>query len=445
MKINKKLIGCRCMGLLLLLLSAVISSCSEDAALVGNEGERAGIKVVLAKMNPHSNLGELAGEEEIRSVRMLVFNENGFIDRQKLFLGSELKNPFRMEVQEGKNKSVVIIANENLREKEELEKVVTKKELHAIRLSSRNSGLTAPFVMTGEVNVNVARGGANFAQIELKRAVAKLTFTLKKQLVNENDRVIVREVKFQRVNRSSSLLPDGSRKDDFRTVSYDCSGMGEEESLEVIPMEKPLYIYENRGGRADTTGRAMKVEVSALYNGIPTTYTAYINDESAEQGESAYSVERNRHYHIDAVITRMGKSNVLLLQTTVEPWHNEKLEAEFSRPVFTKINIDRHSLDWANIYNVSAQRPLEVSVSIRGLANNEWTATLTNGLDFEIEGQTSGKADGVSEAIFKIRPRNRYTSRVRRCRLYFVVEDNFVTESGNLKHHEIELIQMPNL
>ena len=162
---------------------------------------------------------------------------------------------------------------------------------------------------------------------------------------------------------------------------------------------KTLYTYESLD--SDTTGHAPILTIEALYNGVPTTYTAYVNDKTSNANHH-YALQRNHHYQLTGTITKIGAHNALLLKTEVLPWDVETSEKKLEVPKIVSLSPDPTAT-----YYVTDTEVAEFKVKISSSSDpSKWRATLTNALDFrfDITGGSvrEGLADGTTEYTVRV-------------------------------------------
>lgn len=410
---------------LLLLLAAGLAACNKEDKPVGPDSdELATVKLSLADVEMRA--GDLySGEDLIKTVRIYVFREGTggvlAVDNQKLFASGEadFNNPFTISAHAGP-RHVYVIANEPDALKTQLDRVVFKHELDALELPVISASVAQPFTMTGMAEATLDPNNTVTATVSLVRAVAKITLKIK-QATSVEDQVKIVGVSILRNAKKSTLL-QGTAKP---TALWDWSAtpaptlqlVNNGDLQDLIPDATPLYVYENLGSVADTAGRATQLVVEALYNGVKTRYYGYVNDATTTANHH-YAIHRNHHYKLSGTITKMGEFSSLLLTTQVLPWTVEDLGFGFLVPYFVAIQ-PQEVLSQENV--VSQQRPLEITVTIKGTDGSQWRATLDNGLEFGFDGATTGTADGGATYTIKVKPLKSPGNSERRTNLYFTV------------------------
>lgn len=407
---------------LLLLLTAGLVACSKEDKPVGPDSdELATVKLSLADVEMRA--GDLySGEDLIKTVRIYVFREGTggvlAVDNQNLFASGEadFTNPFTISAHAGL-RQVYVIANEPDALKTQLDRVVFKHELDALQLPVMEASVAQPFTMTGMAEATLDPNNTVTATVSLVRAVAKITLDIK-QATSTDDQVKIVGVSILRNAKNSRLLGGATANlsaDFWNSIkSYDISLTN---NGDAKPIGEPLYVYENLGAAADTTGRATQLVIEALYNGVKTRYYGYVNDATTTANHH-YAIHRNHHYKLSGTITKMGEFSSLLLTTQVLPWTVEDLGFGFLVPHFVAIQ-PQEVLSQENV--VSQQRPLEITVTIKGTDGSQWRATLDNGLEFGFDGATTGTADGGATYTIKVKPLKSPGNSERRTNLYFTV------------------------
>lgn len=206
-----------------------------------------------------------------------------------------------------------------------------------------------------------------------------------------------------------------------------------------IKEEEPLYVYENLGSSVDSTGRAPILMIEALYNGIATNYYAYVNDKNSST-DHHYSIKRNHHYMLKGDITKMGESSFLMLTTEVLPWDVEELEHKILEPQQSKLE---PSSVFPGPNYTSKEHPFSVTIRIKATEGSHWKATLTNGLEFGLQGDTSGDTNVDRDYTVTIVPLKVPGNKPRKTELYFTVDGKEVVlkKEGGVRLTRIEIIQ----
>lgn len=352
--------------------------------------------------------GELLVEDlPVRTIRILVFNQaGGALDVQKSFsTPTDLSDWLRVEAHEGA-KDIYVIANESPAMSTALNKVIFKQDLLSMAIPEADPSNVAesqPILMIGQGTATLVKAQNVQAEINLIKTRAKITLDLL-QKTEADDQVIIRSVSISRLPKTSMLLtPDPYSLG--TTWVYPKDGDATLVNNSATPYayipDKTLYTYENIGSVADTTDRAPILTVQALYNGIPTTYTAYVNDETSD-ADHHYALHRNHHYQLTGTITKIGAHSALLLTTRVLPWEVEMIDEQLEKPKIVSLSPDPTAT-----YYVTDTEAAEFKVKISSSSDpSKWRATLTNALDFKfvVEGGAvrEGLADGTTEYTVRV-------------------------------------------
>lgn len=352
--------------------------------------------------------GELLVEDlPVQTIRILVFNKaGGALDVQKSFTNptDDLSDWLRVEAHEGA-KDIYVIANESPAMSDALNKIVFMQDLLSMAIPDEDpSSVTEPkpILMVGQGTATLVKAQNVQAEIDLIKTRAKITLDLL-QKTEADDQVIIRSVSISRLPKASMLLTPNPYSLGATWVypkDGDATLVNNAAPTSYIP-DKTLYTYENIGSVADTTDRVPILTVQALYNGIPTTYTAYVNDETSD-ADHHYALHRNHHYQLTGTITKIGAHNALVLQTKVLPWEVEASEKKLEVPKIVSL-----SPDPTKTYYVTDTEAAEFKVKISSSSDpSKWRATLTNALDFKLvveEGAVrEGLADGATEYTVRV-------------------------------------------
>lgn len=382
------------------LLLTVLSGCQRSE--LKETLEPATVQLSIPSMTLRS--GELLVEDlPVQTIRILVFNQaGGALDVQKSFSNpTDLSDWLRVEAHEGA-KEIYVIANESPVMSIALNKVVFKQDLLRIAIPDEDpSSVTKPkpILMIGQGTATLFKDQNVKAEINLTKTRAKITLNLL-QKTKADDQVIIRSVSISRLPKTSMLLTPASYHlgETWIYSKAEKVTLVNNATTTYIP-DKTLYTYESLD--SDTTGHAPILTVEALYNGVPTTYTAYVNDKTSN-ADHHYALHRNCHYQLTGTITKIGVHNALLLKTEVLPWDLEASEKKLEVPKIVSLSPDPTAT-----YYVTDTEVAEFKVKISSSSDpSKWRATLTNALDFrfDITGSAvrEGLADGTTEYTVRV-------------------------------------------
>lgn len=380
--------------------------------------------------------GELLVDDlPVQTIRILVFNQTGgALDVQQSFTTpTDLSNWLRVEAHEGK-KDIYVIANESPAMSDALNKIVFKQDLLRIAIPDKdpsNPTKPQPILMTGQGTATLKKDQKNEVTIALVRSRAKITLDLL-QKTEANDQIIIRSVSIDRLPQTSMLFtPDPYHLGDtwIYTKEETATLVNNGAATSYIP-DKTLYTYESLDNAKDIVNRAPRLLVTALYNGVPTTYTAYVNDETSyinddetTKADHHYALHRNCHYQLTGTITKIGEHNALLLKTEVLPWEVEESEKKLDVPKIVSLSPD----PTATYYVTDTEEVAEFKVKISSSSDpSKWRATLTNALDFKFvveEGAVrEGLADGTTEYTVRVIATKPAGANLRTTQLLFTSE-----------------------
>lgn len=348
--------------------------------------------------------GELLVEDlPVQTIRILVFNKaGGALDAQQSFsTPTDLSNWLRVKAHEGE-KDIYVIANESPAMSDALNKIVFKQDLLRMAIPETdpsNATKPQPILMTGQGTATLKKDQKNEVTIALVRSRAKITLDLKQKTATD-DEIIIRSVSISRLPKASMLLTPASYHlgETWVYNKAEKVTLANNATTAYIP-DKTLYTYESLD--SDTAGHAPILTIEALYNGVPTTYTAYVNDKTSNANHH-YALQRNCHYQLTGTITKIGVHNALLLKTEVLPWDVETSEKKLENP-----KIESLTPDPTATYYVTDTEAAEFKVKISSSTDpSKWRATLPNALDFQfvITGGAvrEGLADGTTEYTVRV-------------------------------------------
>ena len=171
-------------------------------------------------------------------------------------------------------------------------------------------------------------------------------------------------------------------------------------------------------------GKVYKIPV--VSNGPASGYLAF-----ARGSQANYNIVRNHHYLFNINVPADGKEIDLTLQ--VLPWTLVESQLDFVRPEYT-IHVSRDGTEsLQDIFtevelkdDITTNQPTSVTIkfSITAPIGTLWTASISNGLEFEMTGTTTnGIVDGTgTEYTFTITPREPFDKAPRYTVFYIVVD-----------------------
>ena len=349
--------------------------------------------------------GQLLVEDlPVQTIRILVFNQTGgALDAQQSFsTPTNLSDWLRVKAHEGE-KDIYVIANESPAMSDALNKIVFKQDLLGMAIPETDpSSVTEPkpIVMIGQGTATLTKEQTTKTEIALIRSRAKITLDLKQETATD-DEIIIRSVSISRLPKTSMLLtpnPYSLGATWIYSKAEEATLVNNADATSYIP-DKTLYTYESLD--SDTAGHAPILIIEALYNGVPTTYTAYVNDKTSN-AKHHYALQRNHHYQLTGTITKIGVHNALLLKTEVLPWDVETSEKKLEVPKIVSLSPDPTAT-----YYVTDTEAAEFKVKISSSSDpSKWRATLTNALDFRFDitggAVREGLADGITEYTVRV-------------------------------------------
>lgn len=372
--------------------------------------------------------GELLVDDlPVQTIRILVFNQTGgALDVQKSFTNStnDLSDWLRVEAHEGA-KDIYVIANERPAMSDALNKIVFKQDLLRMAIPDVDSNGTSAdrIVLVGksESTITLTKNQTTRTEVALIRSRAKITLDLNLE-TKAGDDIIIYSASIDRLPQTSMLFtPDPYRLGDTWIYTKEERVVPRNHETTPYILDKTLYTYENIGSAKDTVDRAPRLVIEALYNGVPTTYTAYINDATSD-ADHHYALHRNCHYQLTGTITKIGEHNALVLTTKVMPWDVEESEKKLEIPKIVSIKPTPKET-----YYVTDTEVAEFKVKISSSTDpSKWRATLTNALDFkfDITGDAvrEGLADGTKEYIVRVIATKPAGANLRTTQLLFTSE-----------------------
>src|SRR5690554_1461109 len=319
----------------------VLMSCFHDDALEMCE-EKGLIVVNLAMdgLNTRAAGDQLfTGDEAITKVRIFVFTGD-ILETNQLFISGEnqFNNPFVLEVVTGV-KDIYVVANESEGLSTQLASVTTMSELKGIMaetISETSGPLSFPLVMTGSqtgVTVDVVEEPTrNTANVKLTRIASKISLKFKKDTDAD---VLITKVSLLNNSGETTIWDNGATTSgppywDWKYTLVTPLTLTNTET--AVSGKEDIYLYENLAGELNG---ATKLEVEALYNGIQTKYSVYINEVIESPGSEVpgdpfsstvnpndhlYKILRNYHYQVNGTISGLGEYTSISVKVKILPW-----------------------------------------------------------------------------------------------------------------------------
>ena len=413
----------------------VLMSCFHDDALEMCE-EKGLIIVNLATGGLNTRAADdqlFNGDEAITKVRVFVF-VGDLLEVNELFsIGEEkFNNPFILEVATG-TKDIYVVANETSGLTTKLSSVLTKSELLDIIAETISDPLSLPLVMTGSqtgVTVDVVEEpNRNTANVILTRVAAKISLKFKKDTDAD---VSITKVSLLNNTEVTTIWDNGVLNDGVDNWVWNHT-LSVPLALQTIASgidgQENIYLYENLTNGDKT--KATQLEVEALYNGVPTKYRVYINENItlpgsgiagdpnssvADPSNHLYSLKRNYHYQLNGTIIDIGEFDGLTLTTNVLPWDVLPSSISFER-IFT---IFPTPTQQNKTYTTDSSGEVKFTFKLTSPIDASWVANLTDITNFELVGTSQGSTD--DEVMITIKAKNNSVTEEHTTEFYINVE-----------------------
>ncbi len=190
-----------------------------------------------------------------------------------------------------------------------------------------------------------------------------------------------------------------------------------------VPLGSVSYIKVTMTG-----GKVYKIPV--ISNSPSSMSGVNYFSVARDNTKADYNIIRNHHYQFNLNIPADGKEIELTLQ--VMPWTLVESHMNYTRPVYT-IQLLKGATEYKNIKaeielpdNVQPST-LEIRFNITEPVGALWTATITNGLEFELIAGPGSATHGIvqtggAEQTFFITPRSLFESVPRYTQFYITVD-----------------------
>lgn len=204
--------------------------------------------------------------------------------------------------------------------------------------------------------------------------------------------------------------------------------------LQPINSQAIFYSYQNLVtvfSPVQVTAPYLEIKLNA--NGTSYTYKGYLTDNN--QTANKYSLLQNNVYQILAVL---DVNLEIILNVNVLPWNQTNIEYE--RPITVNdFSFGAWGTSWGGLNgktmntNVGGLEDAVFLFELKAPIGAAWTATLTNGLDFNFTSSTAGTTTSAvsngftavgSPYLIAVRASKRWTGDSRDTEFYITVEGN---------------------
>ena len=418
------------------LFLTALSSCQFDE--LAEDCEEKGLIILNLGVNGMSTRAAgdqlFTGDEAITKVRVFVFVGDALEVNRLYSIGeSQFDNPFVLEVATGL-KDIYVVANETSGLTTKLSSVLTKSELtEDIIAETISDPLSLPLVMTGSqtgVTVEVVEEpNRNTANVILTRVAAKISLKFKKDTDAD---VSITKVSLLNNTKVTTIWDNGVLNNGVNNWNWNHNLLAPlvlGSTPSGIEGQENIYLYENLTNGDKT--KATQLEVEALYNGVPTKYRVYINENITLPGSGIagdpnssvtdpsnhlYSLKRNYHYQLNGTIIDIGEFDGLTLTTNVLPWDVLQSTISFER-IFT---ISPTPTPQNKTYTTDTSSEVKFTFKLTSPIDASWVANLTDITNFELVGTSQGSTD--DEVTITIKAKNNSVTEDHTTEFYINVE-----------------------
>lgn len=393
---------------IIIFFTIVICSCNKTY-----DKQKALLNISLAGLGSNG----INNENEINTIRICICNRN-IVEKTKLFSGTEIMdNTIQITTTEGE-KIIYAIINETNDLTIKFNSAITQEQIKNIITNNSTKSISRPFVMSGSTQVTInSQIQDQTVNINVKRIVARIKLNIKKSEESLSD-ILIKGIKLRRIpTKTYTIKSKNNQVTEFYSfekqleIPYNLTT--ENYEFNWSENEKYFYLYENINTNNDTTGKATFIFIDAIYNNVPTRYKAYINNINATN--SRFSIKRNYEYRLEATIQNIGEYDGLVFNTQVIPWENTVLNKTFGEASFDGEWKSGQAID-------NATKKVEYKFKLNLPEGASWKATITNGLDFKIDGIQEGITG--KEYTIKIIALKNLNNSARKTEFYITVNGN---------------------
>lgn len=327
MKKTKIYINVLTAALMMLLLS--LPGCVFDDFPEDNEPENGYLLLSLNSERGGTRSSLFSGDAEVNKARVIVFDNNDDVEHNQLYTANtDLDNPIRIQLTTG-TKTVYVVANETSTVMTNaLTGVTSAAGLEAVMADEITAGLSAPLVMMGKKTVSLLTPGLTQEAVTLIRAAAKINIKLKKET---SDDVEISKISLLSNTGKTPLWEGGAT---VAAQTYWNHVVSTSQTLTASDWHAlTLYVYENLGNSSTSKTNATQLELEGTFNGMPTTYRVYVNENVAagvnpgdpissvtNPNDHLYNIKRNFEYNLYGTIKGLGQFDGITIITSMEDW-----------------------------------------------------------------------------------------------------------------------------
>lgn len=241
----------------------------------------------------------------------------------------------------------------------------------------------------GEVSDNGGAWRSNYEAL-LERIFAKVSLSLNK---NTSNPVIIESVKIRQIAKTCYL--GKYIYDNPQTLDISISG-GLPKSLnnDYQSIFDNRIISERLFTDITNSTKSSFVEINARFNNIPIQYIVPLGEQSGSNYID-YQIKRNNHYFIKGSISQINDFNNYFF-ISVLPWNKETSNIDFNNNITYELSWDDNTSFINNQIMIGSSDIAECEFTLLTPRGKRWTATLSNGIDFEFDYNEEGVSQGIS-------------------------------------------------
>lgn len=284
-----------------------------------------------------------------------------------------------------------------------LSPTTTKQQLDNIITESSSGFAPNTLLMVGKqtLAVTLANNGTTIG-VDLRRLQSRIDVHIYKganfgsnivtlESITFNNQVLNSEVKFDYTVNSAQMLSTPMLNTQIITNSSLLLPNINGTILQPINSQAIFYSYQNLvATQSPLQATAPYLQITVNSNGVKHTYKGYFTDNN--QIINKYSLLQNNIYQITAILNTDSK---IALNMVVLPWN--KINMEYKRPITANdFSFGPFANSWGGINgktmntNTGELEDAVFKFELKSPIGAEWTATLTNGLNFSFATSTAG-------------------------------------------------------
>lgn len=242
---------------------------------------------------------------------------------------------------------------------------------------------------SGEVSDNGGVWNSSYNAL-LERIFAKVSLQLSK---STSYPILIDNVKIRQIAKNCYLGKISYNNPQTLDIPV-FSGPAQSLTNDYQVIFKDIIISERLFADITNSEKSCFVEINARFNNIPTQYIVPLGIQNGAI-YTDYQIKRNNHYSITGSLSQINNFNNNF-NIAILPWNKESSNVDFNNNITFRLSWDENTLFNNNQILIGAADVAKCDFALLTPRGKRWTATLSNGLDFEFDYTENGVSQGIS-------------------------------------------------